>query len=48
MLRFLTSAATGQAMMDSVRLNSVSAPGPSSVKETKPAPSLVLLPMRRG
>lgn len=47
-LRFLTSTATGQAIMDSVILKSVAAPGPLGVNETKPAPSFALLPMIRG
>lgn len=47
-LRFLTSTATGQAIMDSVKLKSVAAPGPFGVNETKPAPSFALLPIIRG
>lgn len=47
-LRFFTSTATGQAIMDSVKLKSVAAPGPLGVNETKPAPSFALLPMIRG
>lgn len=44
----MTSTATGQAIMDSVKLKSVAAPGPFGVNETKPAPSFALLPIIRG
>lgn len=47
-LRFLASSATGHAMTDWVMLNKVSAPGPSGVKDAKPAPSLALLPIMSG
>lgn len=44
----MTSTETGQAMMFCVVEKRVDSPGPLSVYATKPAPSLVLLPMIRG